>query len=140
MHELRVFMVSLIEFIHFVTPFLVKDSDPPFTDFLLERTTFSRSSGLSYKAEVVRFFIGEIIAKKLFPCDTDGFGGFCSCYFKILLFFLGSSKSIFLGVIVTLAFLWASLLEWYWFAVYLVLSSLSWGYSSSRSRSIFFLV
>ena len=60
-------MVSFIEFMHFVTPFFEKDSDPPFTDFLLERTTFSLSSALSYKAEVVLFFIGEIIAKKLFP-------------------------------------------------------------------------
>lgn len=58
-----------MELMHLVTFLLEKDS-LPFDDFLFDLGMFSLSSCFSSIAEVVLALIGEIIERKLFPCEV----------------------------------------------------------------------
>ena len=86
--SLKEFMASLIELMHLVTFRLEKDS-LPLEAFLFERGMFSLSSYFSSKADAALVLMGDIIERKLFPCEVWACAGCCTSL-AIDLFFLWS--------------------------------------------------
>lgn len=86
--SLREFMASLMELMHLVTFRFEKDS-LPLEAFLLDLGMFSLSSYFSSKADAALVLMGEIMERKLFPCEVWACVGCCTSL-AIDLFFLCS--------------------------------------------------